>query len=243
MAARGAPEDEIERPANRLLLRLNESDFARIASDLTTVQLDRGTVLYHPGDTVDTVYFPCGTGLASLVLSLEEGREVDALIVGREGAVAGIVNQLRLPAYSRVVVKPGGAFLSLENTKLEAAKRRSATLRDLFARYADFVLAQLLQSVACNAAHSIEQRAAKWIAEALDRTGEETITLTHEQLAGMLGVGRSYASRVIENFKARRILETRRGALLIRDPAALRAKACRCNDGIERHFHELFEEA
>jgi Crp-like helix-turn-helix domain len=224
------------------LLRLSSSDFARIASDLTAVEIDPGAVLYHPGDAVHTVYFPCGTALASLVLSLEEGREVDALIVGHEGAVAGIVNQRELPAYSRIMVRLGGTFLSLENSKLEVAKQRSATLRELFVRYADCVLAQLLQSVACNAAHSIEQRAAKWIMGTLDRTGDHSVPLTHEQLAGMLGVGRSYASRVIKSFKARRILETRRGALLIRDPAALRGKACRCNDGIERHFRELFDE-
>jgi CRP-like cAMP-binding protein len=242
MAGRRASEDEIEGPSNRLLLRLNESDFARIGGDLTRIDLDQGAVLYHPGDPVDTAYFPCGTGLASLVLSLEEGRDVDALVVGREGAVAGIINQGQLPAYSRIVVKLGGTFLSLEASKLEAAKQRSATLRQLFVSYADFVLAQLLQAVACNAVHSIEQRAAKWIAAAVDRTGDQTVPLTHEQLAGMLGVGRSYASRVIESFKARRILETRRGALFILDSAALRARACRCNDGIERHFRETYDD-
>ena len=75
MAARKTPDAEMKRPANQLLLRLSSSDFARIASDLTAVEIDPGAVLYHPGDAVHTVYFPCGTALASLVLSLEEGRE------------------------------------------------------------------------------------------------------------------------------------------------------------------------
>jgi hypothetical protein len=141
-----------------------------------------------------------------------------------------------------LMVKSGSTFFSLENSKLEPAKQHSAPLRNLFVGYADWVFAQLLQSVACNAAHSIEQRAAKRIAEALDRTGDETVPFTHQELANMLGVGRSYASRVIERFKARGILETRRGALIIRDPAALRGRACRCNVRIELNYRHLFDE-
>jgi len=65
------------------------------------------------------------------------------------------------------------------------------------------MLAQIFQSTACNAIHSIEQRTAKWIISAMERTnGEEAVPLTHEQLATMLGVNRSYASRVIQTFKA-----------------------------------------
>jgi Crp-like helix-turn-helix domain len=240
MNVRGTRAGRTERPANHLLRRLNESDFAKIAGNLTKAHIDGDTVLYNPGDRVNVVYFPCSTSLASFVLSLEDGRDVDTLVVGREGAVGGIVNQGRLPAYSRMVVKLGGTFLSLEASKLEAAKQRSSALRELFASYADCLLAQLMQSIACNAAHSIEQRTARWITSAIERTGDDLVPLTHEQLSAMLGVGRSYTSRVIETFKAQRILETRRGALLIRDPAALRAKACRCNEEIERHFPEVF---
>jgi hypothetical protein len=233
----------IDLPENFLLRRLDRSDFDRVARDLTQVEIDRDRVLYNPGDLVETVYFPCGASVASFVLSLDDGREVDTLVVGQEGAVAGIVNQGRLPAYSRINVQRGGKFVTLEATKLEAAKQRSSAMRGLFARYADGLIAQLLQSIACNAAHSIEQRTARWIAAAIERTGEDILPMTHEQLAGMLGVGRSYASRVLENFKAERILEIRRGALLIRDASALRAKACRCDDGLKRHLQELFASA
>jgi Crp-like helix-turn-helix domain len=212
----------IDLPENFLLRRLDRSDFARIARDLIQVEIDRDRVLYYPGDPVETVYFPCGASLASFVLSLDDGREVDTLVVGQEGAVAGIVNHRRLPAYSRITVQRGGKFVTPESTKLEAAKQRSAAMRGLFARYTDGLIAQLLQSIACNAAHSIEQRTARWIAAAIERTGEDILPMTHEQLAGMLGVGRSYASRVLENFKAERILEIRRGALLMRARFGLR---------------------
>lgn len=119
---------------------------------------------------------------------------------------------------------------------LEAAKGQSSTLRYLFARYADCLLAQMFQSAACNAIHSIEQRAAKWITSAMERTGDHIVPLTQEQLASMLGVGRSYTSRVIQAFKADGILQTRRGSLVVRDLDALKARACRCNESVTSHF-------
>ena len=115
------------------------------------------------------------------------------------------------------MVKVGGPFVRLRVSKLEAAKAKSPTLRNLFARYADCMLAQVFQSTACNAIHSIEQRTAKWIISAMERTDSDLVPLTHEQLSAMLGVGRSYTSRVIQTFKAEGVLETRRGAILVRN--------------------------
>ena len=145
-----------------------------------------------------------------------------------------------LPAYTRIMVKFGGPFVRLPIGKLDAAKTKSATLRNVFARYADCMLAQMFQSTACNAIHSIEQRTAKWIISAMERTdGDNVVPLTHEQLATLLGVGRSYASRVIQTFKAEGVLETRRGSILVRNPEALRMRACLCNESVKNHFEEV----
>jgi DNA-binding transcriptional regulator YhcF (GntR family) len=170
----------------------------------------------------------------------EDGRDVETILVGREGAVGGIVSQGYLPAYTRIMVKFGGPFVRLQVRKLEAAKQKSATLRNVFARYADCLLAQIFQATACNAIHSIEQRTAKWIISAMERTnGEDVVPLTHEQLATLLGVGRSYTSRVIQTFKAEGVLETRRGSILVRNREALRIRACLCNESVKNHFEEV----
>ena len=66
-----------------------------------------------------------------------------------------------------------------------------------------------------------------------------TSSPTHEQLATLLGVGRSYTSRVIQNFKAEGLLETRRGSILIRNPDALRIRSCLCNEAVKNHFEEV----
>jgi DNA-binding FadR family transcriptional regulator len=98
----------------------------------------------------------------------------------------------------------------------------------------------MFQSTACNAIHSIEQRTAKWTISAIERTnGEDVVPLTHEQLATLLGVGRSYASRVIQAFKADGILETRRGSILVRNREALQIRSCLCNESVKDHFEEV----
>ena len=145
-----------------------------------------------------------------------------------------------LPAYTRIKVKFGGPFVRLYVGKLNAAKAKSTTLRNVFARYSDCILAQMFQSTACNAIHSVEQRMAKWIISAMERTeGDNVVMLTHEQLGALLGVSRSYTSRVIETFKAEGVLETRRGAILVRNPEALRLRACLCNETVKNHFEEV----
>ena len=236
--------DDIGRPTNNLLRRLSASDFALIAPHLAHEEAKANDLLYNPGDDVGIVHFPCGPSLVSYMVASEDGRDVETILVGREGAVGGIVSEGFLPAYTRIMVKFGGPFVRLYVGKLNMAKSKSVTLRNVFARYADCMLAQMFQSTACNAIHSIEQRTAKWIISAMERTeGDDVLSLTHEQLAAMLGVGRSYASRVIQIFKAQGILETRRGSILVRNREALRNRACLCNESVKGHFEEVLRGA
>src|ERR1700710_382572 len=228
------------RPYNNLLRRLDAADFALIAPFLAEEEAPPNELLYNPGDDVEIVHFPCGPSLATYLVPSEDGRDVETILVGREGAVGGIVSQGYLPAYTRIIVKFGGPFVRLHVGKLDAAKMKSATLRNVFARYADCMLAQIFQSTACNAVHSIEQRTAKWIISAMERTnGNGVVPLTHEQLATLLGVGRSYTSRVIQTFKAEGVLETRRGSILVRNLEALQTRACLCNESVKNHFDEV----
>ncbi|MDQ8729605.1 Crp/Fnr family transcriptional regulator [Bradyrhizobium sp. LHD-71] len=227
------------RPQNNLLRALRPVDYALIASALEAADYPARHLLYNPGDHVGTVYFPCGPSLVSYVVASEDGREVETMLVGREGAVGGVVSRGNLPAFTRMVVQFAGPFMHLRLDVLEAAKERSTTLSGMFARYADCMLAQMMQAAACNATHSIEQRTAKWIVSALERTGDTAVPLTQEQLAAMLGVGRSYASRVIQSLRREGLLQTRRGALLVTNRSALEAKSCLCNEQVKGHFEAV----
>lgn len=240
LTRRDAAAEVNDRPYNNLLRRLNREDFALVEPYLSAAKCAPNDLLYSPGQDVETVHFPCGASLVSYVVPNEDGRDVETILIGREGAVGGIVSHGYLPAYTRICVKFAGPFVRLPISKLEAAKTKSASLRNIFARYADCMLAQMFQSTACNAVHSIEQRTAKWIISAMERTdGADMVPLTHEQLATLLGVGRSYASRVIQTFKAEDVLATRRGAIVVRNREGLQLRACLCNEAVKAHFEEV----
>lgn len=229
----------LDRPQNNLLRALRPDDYALVEGALDVTDFPARRLLYNPGDHVGTVYFPCGPSLVSYLVTNEDGRDIETMLVGREGAVGGIVSRGNLPAYTRMIVQFGGPFALLRIDLLEAAKSKSPTLTAMFARYADCMLAQMVQAAACNATHGIEQRTAKWIVSAMERTGDMVVPLTQEQLAAMLGVGRSYASRVIQAFRRQGLLKTRRGSLLVTDVDALAAKSCLCNEQVKGHFETV----
>jgi Crp-like helix-turn-helix domain len=229
------------RTGNNLLDHLKVQDFQIIAPHLKQFSAESNEILYDHGQNVGTVYFPCGSTLVSFLISTEDGGAVETMLVGREGAVGGIVSQGKLPAYSKIMVQFGGEFLTLPIGVLDEAKSTSRSLDNLFARYADCTMAQIFQSTACNAAHGIEQRTAKWILAALDRTGESEVPLTQERLSAMLGVGRSYISRVIGRFKQEKILGVKRGYLVILNHEKLMQKSCACNDAVRAHFDTVLE--
>lgn len=230
------PYGEID---NNLLRALRVEDWAILQPKLEEWSAPTGTLLHEPGETVRYAYFPRGSSLISYLVVLADGRAIETALVGREGAAGGMVSQGRLTAFSRAEVQLGGAFFRIDLRDLEDAKSSSMTLRHLLARYADCLMAQVFQSVACNAAHSIEQRTAKWLLAAIERTGAPDVALTQEQLAAMLGVGRSYLSRIIGDLKERGVIETRRARMGIRDTEKLRALACECNSAVSRHFDDV----
>jgi hypothetical protein len=232
-------DGKLSRPQNDLLRTVSGKDYKILRPYMDPIEGHSGQALYHPGDAVENVYFPCGPATVSFAVAIDEDREVEVVLVGCEGAVGGVVSRGFLPAYSRIAVKIGGPLLRLSARRLEEAQRQSQALRQLFARYADCFISQIFQSAACNAGHSIEQRAAKWIIDLVEHTGTEHVPLTHEQFAGVLGVGRSYASRVLQGFKAVGILETARGTVTVRDVDALHRRACKCDNWVKKHFAEV----
>ena len=129
MLARREPKAEVRnRPFNNLLRRLNAADYALIEPHLTADEAKAGEILYNPGDNVQTVYFPCEAALVSYMVPNEDGRDVETVLIGREGAVGGIVSQGFLPAYTRITVKFGGPIVRLGVSKLDAAKSSSPSL-------------------------------------------------------------------------------------------------------------------
>lgn len=228
-----------KRPDNGLLRLLSTADFALIQQHAEWFGAHANQVLYSPGDSIGTVYFPCGPSVTSFRVVTEEGQEIETVLVGREGAVGGIVSHGDVPAFTRIVVQFGGPFVRLRLADLLAVQQQSRPVANLFSRYADCLLAQILQSSACNAVHSIEQRLAKWIIDAMDRRDDQDLPLTHAQLAAMVGIGRNYASRLLQVFREHGLIQTRRGGLRITDQAGLARRACRCHNVVKQHFQRV----
>ncbi|HMN78817.1 MAG TPA: Crp/Fnr family transcriptional regulator [Burkholderiaceae bacterium] len=225
--------------ANLLLAALSDTDRQRLVPHLRALDLPGGEVLQRAGDIVVDTWFPCGAALASFTIDSGAGQGVEVAIIGRDGAIGGIVSNGSLPAYATATVRGAGRFLCIRTVALEQAKLESIHLRHWFARYADCLLAQVFQTAACNATHTIAQRASRWLLSAAERTGRADLAMTQEDLAGMLGVGRSFMTRVFGELRRAGVVETGRGRIRIADRAALRRTACDCSTLVENHFHQV----
>jgi CRP-like cAMP-binding protein len=239
---REPPARKLDRRCNRLLAALPARELAALEPHLKPVELPRGAVLFEPGDDVDTTFFPCRGTMASLLVVTRDGREVEAATIGMEGAVGGIVSEGHKPAFGRAVVQIPGRALAVATSDLEAAKTGSARFGELFSRYADALLAQMMQSVACNALHRADERCARWLLATHDRVGHDAIHLTQEALAEMLGVQRTTVTAVTGDLQARGLIRTRRGRVEIIDRPGLERAACECYAAVEAHFAELLPE-
>ena len=158
--------------ANRLLATFPMELRQSLRDRIEIVRFETGDTVLRRGTDVDSSIFPFGPTMISMIVDLGEGRSVEVASIGREGAVGGIVSCGHAPAFARAEAIVGGPAARLPMHVIEDAKARSGHLRNLFCRYSDYLLAQIMQSAACNSFHTIEQRAARWLLTAQDRAGD-----------------------------------------------------------------------
>ena len=201
----------------------------------TMVELNTGETALTRGEQVTASLFPIGPTLISLEIALSGGRTVEAVMIGLRGAVGGIVSCGQAPAFSRALVLVGGPAFKVPMEALEEAKKRSPFIANLFCRFSDYLLAQAMQGVACNAYHSIPERAARWLLHAQDRTGDR-IDLTQQALAALLGVQRTTVNAVLQSLEQEELISTGRGVVHVSDRAGLKRRTCECYERLEQHF-------
>jgi CRP-like cAMP-binding protein len=220
---------------NRLLSTFAAEARALIETFATVVDLERNDVIHDCGADVTSTYFPYATTMVSLVVDFDDGRSIEVASIGHEGAVGGIVSCGHTPAFARAQVLVEGPALRVAMSALENAKMRSPHIRNLFCRFSDYLLSQVMQSVACNTFHAIENRAARWLLTAQDRAGDR-IELTQEALAGLLGVQRTTVNAVVRSLQDEGLITTRRGAIQVLDRVGLKRRSCQCYAAVEGHF-------
>lgn len=229
-----APASLLE--GNLLLRALGPEDRALLAPHLEAHLYQRGDTLFAAGTAVSFISFPCAQTVASLIVSMRDGRSAETATIGREGAVGGVVSNGSLPAFTHALVQIGGPVLRMDALRLQEAKRRSPTLRNLFTRYGDCLLAQVLQSAACNALHPIEERCLRWLLTLQDRIGAATLPVTQEVLAAMLGVQRTYLTRILRTLQQQGLIEVGRGRITVLNRTDMEEVACECHGAVVRHY-------
>lgn len=220
---------------NRLLSTFPRDARALIEPFGTIVDLDAGDSVLKRGEQVRSSLFPIDSTLITLVVDLSGGRSIEVASIGSRGAVGGIVSCGHAPAFSRAEVLVGGPAFEVPMTALEDAKNRSPFIANLFCRYSDYLLATVMQSVACNTFHSITERAARWLLHVQARSGDR-IELTQEALAGLLGVQRTTVNAVIKELTSEGLISTSRGIVRVLDRAGLKRRACECYQRLEEHY-------
>jgi CRP-like cAMP-binding protein len=220
---------------NRLLSTFSPEARALVEPFGTLVDLDPAEVVLSRGEQVSSSLFPVGPTMVTMVVELSGGRTVEVASIGREGAVGGIVSCGHAPAFSRAQVLVAGPAFRISMKALEDAKNRSPFIGNLFCRYSDYLLSQVMQSVVCNAYHSITERAARWLLHVQDRAGDR-IELTQEALAGLLGVQRTTVNAVTKELSSEGLIATGRGTVRVIDRAGLKRRACECYQRLQDHY-------
>ena len=220
---------------NRLLATCSPEARALLEPFGTMVGLEAGEMVLKRGEQVRSSLFPVGSTMISMVVELSGNRSIEVSSIGSEGAVGGIISCGAAPAFTRAEVLVPGAAFRIPMEALEQAKRQSPFIGNLFCRYSDYLLSTVMSSVACNAFHSIADRAARWLLHAQDRAGDR-IELTQEELAGLLGVQRTTVNAVIKELSSEGLIGTSRGTVRVIDRAGLERRACECYQRLQEQY-------
>lgn len=213
---------------NHLLAALPKVDRDRLVPTLDVVPLKLKELLQKPGGPVDFVYFP-GGGFCSMVTVLEDGGMVEVATVGREGLVGGhaLLDGSSAPSALMVQGESDTCYRMTVDAFRREMERRGA-FNEMVTRYTRAFVSFIMQSTACNAAHTVEQRLARWLLMARDRMESDEFPLTQEFAAMMLGATRPTVTVVAGTLQRAGLITYRRGRITILDRRKLETASCEC---------------
>ena len=224
--------------SNAILSRVSPVDLEDLRPRLRLVELPHGEVLSRSRERINQVYFPHG-GILSSVVELEDGSAVESGMIGKDGvfgAAAALDNRLSL---HMVMVQVPGYASVVDADHLKAVAQSSSEFLGLLMKYEQFFLAQVQQTTACNALHTIEQRMCKWLVRMHDLVGDE-LPLTQEFMAQMMGVRRTSVSAAAAQMQKQGLISYHRGKVRILSIDLVQRRACECQQTVRDHYAELF---
>jgi len=234
-----APATASSGASNLLLATLDAASLSPLEPHLRQVSLVQGQVLQEQEAPVEKVYFPV-SGVISLISVMQGGEVVETAMVGREGVVGAFGGLGPWNAFTRAVVRLPGIAAVIPVAPFQAAVGQSAHIRNLVLRYKEAMLAQVQQTAACNALHQLEERLARWLLQALDRTDSPNLPLTQELISQMLAARRSTVTVIAGKLQQAGLIRYHRGRIEIVDRLKLEEAACECYGTIRRRTEAVF---
>ena len=225
-----APTSTCAERRNLLLASLSPEDYAAVLPLLEVVALEARHVLHKPGEASQFVYFP-RSGFMSVAVALQDGSMVEVAPIGREGLAGIPAKGPALAAMTNALIVVHGDHDCAYRMRIEdfrAEMDKCGAFADVVNHYGEAFLGVVMQSTCCNAAHSVEQRMAKWLLMAHDRLETPRFAMTHEFLATLLGATRQTVTGVATALQRDGIITYSRGQIEILNRAGLEAAACEC---------------
>jgi CRP-like cAMP-binding protein len=225
-------------PGNRLLQALSAEAYELLAPHLEESDLPRGAVLTQPDQPLTRVHFP-RSGLVSVIAVYSDGNTIEMAAVGREGCVGlqGLLGSEN--ATARYIVQVPGTVGRINVPRLRSIMDANAEIRTLLSCYIIGFLNQVMVSGACNGAHSLNERLARWLLTMHDREKTNDVNLTQEFLAEMLCVHRPTLTMALRLFQSAGLVKLRRGGVTIVDRAGLEEGTCECYWLIRKEHEKL----
>jgi CRP-like cAMP-binding protein len=224
--------------ANKFLTLLPPADLALFADHLRVVEMPHGQVLAQPHQRIEKLYFP-HSGIISYVVEMGDGNMIETGMVGRDGVMGALQAFDEKFSPNKIVVQVPGQASVVDVDFMRTAINGSPSLRVMLAKHEQLFVAQIQQSVGCNASHSVEARMCRWLLRMYDLTGPE-LPLTQEFLAQMMGVRRTSVSLVASELQDAGVIAYRRGHVRIVNVEKLKTMTCECYEAVNRHYEKIF---
>ncbi|WP_116005925.1 MULTISPECIES: Crp/Fnr family transcriptional regulator [unclassified Simplicispira] len=224
--------------SNQLLAALQETDWQRLQPCLEPVEMPLGQVLYESGRPMSHVYFPT-TSIVSLLYVMENGASAEIAVVGYEGVVGITLFMGGGTTPSRGVVQSAGMGVRLSAQRIQDEFNRSGPVMHLLLRYTQALIAQMVQTAACNRHHSLDQQLCRWLLLSLDRLPGNELVMTQELIANMLGVRREGVTEAALKLQAAGLIRYARGRITVLDRKGLELRTCECYGVVKHEYDRL----
>ena len=214
-------------PRNRLLLALPSRNLKRLMPELEHIRCQREQVLMDADSSLDHVFFP-DSGVVSVVAVYADGSVIEMATIGREGCTGMQAFFGAKTSSVRLLVQIPGSAAKMSRAAFARAMESMPSFRNLMSAYIHAFLEQVLVSVACNGAHSLKERLARWLLMMRDRSDEDALPITQSLLAEMLGVQRPTITNAARELERAGLIERGRRQVTILDRQGLIEESCEC---------------